>query len=286
MRWSFSLLVRIIVALIIIVVVSIAINHWEGTWIAVFYTTVLALFPNEIRSVLNKFLKGGTNSRIRVTCSYHFRIMNSNYSYLLVDEHKDNIYRPVGGVYKYDSMMDVAAEFEAEYDGLHGVVDDTENDLRLIIGHKQEKKFFDWFASKVHRETINNLSREFREELLDSKILDSNAFKKLTYSYVGSCKEQSFHEKLGIPQVQYYDVVSVQLSEDQQSILKKVARVVHGKDKPAYIFATQEEITRGYAEYNGEHYNISSSAKLILVRNASSLDKDSRLTGTYSTSIS
>lgn len=286
MKHRLSLLIRTVVALIIIVIVSFAISHWDGKWIGVFYATILAIFPSEIKSAFNKYLKSGANSRTRVTCSYHFRIMNSNYSYLLIDEHKDNVYRPVGGVYKYDSLLDVATEFEGVYDGLYGVVDDTENDLRLIIGHRHEKKFFDWFASKVHRETINDLTREFREELLDSKILDPNFFKKLTYSYVGSCKKQSVHEKLGIPQIQYYDIVSVQLNEDQQSALKKAAKIVHGQNKSTYIFATQEDISRGYAEYGGVRYDISSSAKLILVQNASSLSKDSRLTGIYSPKIS
>lgn len=265
---------------------SIAINCWDGKWIGVFYTTILALFPNEIKFVFGKCLDLKAGSRTRVTCAYHFRIMNSNYSYLLIDEHGDNIFRPVGGVYKFDSVLDIATEFEGEYDGMRGLVDDTENDLRLVIGHRKVKKFFEWFSSGVHRETINDLTREFREELLDTGILDANSFKKLTYSYVGSCKEQSTHEKLGVSQIQYYDIVSVQLNtEEQKAALKKAAKTMQGKNNIKYIFATQEDISRGYAEYNGEHYNISPVAKLILVKNAGVLDKDSRLVSTYSPAV-
>ena len=128
MKQRLNLRIRICIAVMIIVAVSIAINYWDGRWIGVFYTTILALFPNEIKSVFGKFLKFGENIRIRVTCAYHFRIMNSNYLYLLIDEHEDKIFRPVGGVYKFDSTLDIATEFEGEYDGMRGLVDDTEND--------------------------------------------------------------------------------------------------------------------------------------------------------------
>jgi hypothetical protein len=285
MKQRLNLRIRICIAVMIIVAVSIAINYWDGRWIGVFYTTILALFPNEIKSVFGKFLKFGENIRIRVTCAYHFRIMNSNYLYLLIDEHEDKIFRPVGGVYKFDSTLDIATEFEGEYDGMRGLVDDTENDLRLVIGHRREKRFFEWFTSGVYRETINDLTREFREELLDTGILDANCFMKLTYSYIGSYKEQSTHERLHIPQIQYYDIVNVTLDDDQKDALKKAAKVPEGKRMPKYTFATSDDIIRGYIEYNGERYDISPTAKLILAKNATSLNKDSRLGSTYAPKV-
>lgn len=137
--------------------------------------------------------------------------MYANCLYLLVNEHHDNIFRPVGGVYKFETELNIAEKFEGEYDGIHGVVEDTENDLRLIISTQKLKNFSEWFASRSHRETISNLTREFCEELIETDILDASFFKgkKLTYVYVGSCREESINEQLKIPQVQFYDVVNV-----------------------------------------------------------------------------
>jgi len=168
---------------------------------------------------------------------------------------------------------------------MRGLIDDTENDLRLVIGHRKEKRFFDWFASRDHRETINDLTREFREELLDTEILDVKCFKKLTYSYVGSFREESTHEKLHIPQIQYYDIVNVILDEDQKGALKKAAKVPEGQRVPTYIFVTSNDIIRGYIKYKEECFEISPTAKLILVNNAENLSRDPHLGSTYSTKI-
>lgn len=54
---------------------------------------------------------------------------------------------------------------------------------------------------------------------------------------------------------------------------------------PKYTFATSDDIIRGYIEYNGERYDISPTAKLILAKNATSLNKDSRLGSTYAPKV-
>lgn len=274
---------RIVGALIIIGAVSYAIHIFGNGWISIFYSTILALFPDKIKSLWNWMLElFPRKGQVRVTCTYYFRIMFANY-FLLIDEHGEGLYRPVGGVYKYHREFDIHTAFEGTYDGILGAIDDTENDLRLKIGANKVKEFFKWFESCSERETIDDLTREFKEELIDTRILPPDLFvgKKLTYSYVGSLRESSVNSLLNIKQIQNYDIVSVQLSEAQEKAIKRLAKTTPGQDKPRYIFATEEEILQGYCNRSMEVLNISKRSKCILVSEMSSLDKIDKLKKTY-----
>jgi len=209
--------------------------------------------------------------------------MYANY-YLLVDEHNENLYRPVGGVYKYHKDLDVGTDFEGIYDGILGPIDDTENDLRLKISARKVKDFFRWFETGSNRETIRNLIREFREELITTEILPPEEFvgKKLSYSYIGSHREKSLNPLLNIKQIQNYDVVNALLSESQVNAIKKLAKAPLGQENPPYIFATQEEIMQGYCNRAmGGLHNISKTSRYIVISEVASLDKKDSLKGTY-----
>lgn len=276
-------IVRILLALVIIGAVTCAIYFFNNGWISIFYSTLLAVFPDKIKAFRDwvlEMLLG--NRQVRVTCTYYFRIMYANY-YLLIDEHNENLYRPVGGVYKYHKDFDVSSEFEGTYDGILEPIDDTARDLRLIISGRKTKKFFKWFESETNRETIGNLTREFSEELIRTGILPSEAFigKKLTYCYIGSHRESSRNSILNIKQIQNYDIVSVQLSDSQENAIKKLTKPTPEKDKPSYIFATQDEIIQGYCNRDMGIRNISKTSKYILISGSSSLDKRDALKGTY-----
>ncbi len=263
---------------------SYAIHFFDNGWFGIFYSTILALFPNEIKSLWSRLLElQPRNAQIRVTCAYYFRIMYANY-YLLVDEHNENLYRPVGGVYKYHKDLDICTEFEGTYDGILGSIDDTENDLRLRISARKVKNFFKWFETGPKRETIRDLTCEFREELISTGILPSEASidKKLIYSYIGSHRENSLNSILNIKQIQNYDVVNVQLSEAQEIAMKRLTKVALGQGKDRYIFATQEEIMQDYCNRSmGKLYNFSKTSKYIVVSEAFSFDKKDSLKGTY-----
>lgn len=279
---NFKNIVRIFFVLGIISAVSLAIYYFNNGWISIFYSSLLAVFPDKVKAFYDWVLEQLYNGQVRVTCTYYFRIMYANY-YLLIDEHNENLYRPVGGVYKYHQDFDVSSEFDGTYDGILEPIDDTAHDLRLIISSRKTKKFFQWFESETSRETIRNLTREFREELITTGILPSEAFigKKLIYSYIGSHREGSRNSLLNIKQIQNYDVVSVQLSETQENAIRKLTKTTPDKDKPSYIFATQEEIIQGYCNRDMGLRNISKTSKYILIGGSSSLGKRDALKGTY-----
>lgn len=279
-----SRVIRAVIAIFIILATSYAINRFDNGWIGIVYATVLAFFPSEIKALVKKVIGFTYSKQTRVVCSYLFRIMYANKFYLLVDERGENVYAPVGGVYKFDATnLDIGVTFEGEYDGIHGTSDDTENDLRLKISSRKVKDFFQWFDNGKNRENASNLLREFREELIDTEILDADLFKMLTYSYIGSHKSASKHSSLGIPQILRHDIFSVQLTDKQQAAVKKCARQTQGHI--AYIFATQEEIEQGYFDHGSGIHKISPAARLVVVSNASELNKDSGLKRIYTAKL-
>lgn len=280
-----SRIIRTTIAVLCCVVISVAIILLNNGWVSLFYATVLAFFPNEIKQFVGTVYRYFVNRRVRITCSYLFRIMYAN-KYLLVDERGMNVYSPVGGVYKYQSKdIRVDIEFEGEYDGLHGMGDDTEDDLRLIISSRKSKAFFYWFETGEKRENVKNLTREFREELIDSKILPKDsvdAFKKLSYAYIGSHEEKGKNSYLGLPQIQKNDIFCILLTDDQKIALKRLSKLRTESEKPRFIFASSEEIDQGYCDHDGFRCVIASTANLIVANKASTLTKNDKLKGVYS----
>lgn len=278
-----TLLIRTVVAILIIIAVSLVICYFDNKWISSLYAITLALFPDEIKTSVKKLFNTPSDSRTRVVCAYLFRIMCANKYYLLVDERGENMYVPVGGVYKFDNNFDIGQMFEGESDVVHGINDDTDHDLRLTISSRLVDAYFNWFEQGTHRENVNDLTREFREEVIDTGLLPKSLFSRLTYVYIGSHKVEQKNERLRIPEILRHDVFCVQLSEEQQIAIKKLLKTAPQNCK--YILATQEEIASGSCDRGGVQCNISSAAKLVLVNNVSALYKVASLKGTYSPKI-
>ena len=175
------LLYKIIFGILILVCVTAIAIIFQQPWFLVLYNTVLALFPSEIKKFFNKIPNA---KRIRISCSYIFKIETSGHYLLVKDEQGRNNFHPVGGVYKYDpDSIDIAERFEGEYDGLFDDGSDTRYDLRITIDRKKFKKFKKWFCTEKQRENTNDLSREFKEELIDRNILPEDVFEHIKYKY-------------------------------------------------------------------------------------------------------
>lgn len=61
----------------------------------------------------------------------------------------------------------------------------TKRDYRLLVISKDLRNFVKSFERTPYRENINNLGREFQEELFTTNILDKNSFGDLSYKYCG-----------------------------------------------------------------------------------------------------
>lgn len=230
------------------------------------------IIPSEIKNffgrIWNKLFSG---KLVRVSFAYLFRVQYNGLYLLVKDEQGRNTYHPVGGVYKYyPEKIDIAEEFGGEYDGLHGMTQDTENDLRLKIDKAKLTHFIEWFKKGESRENWENLSREFFEELIERGVLSENDFKTISYTYIGSHMTKSRNKELRMPQVHHFDIFDIHLTNPQKGQLKQLRK----KQSLEYLFASDDDIEKGYVFFAGNRYRIAEPSEYILVKNGSKLEKE------------
>ena len=189
---------------------------------------MIKLIPDEFKGV----------TQIRVSCAYLFRIKIDDTYLLTKDEQGRDTFQPVGGVYKYldDAIL---SRFNATQCTRFGFTSDLDGDLRLIVPRKDIKKFHKWYNKEIsqERETIHNLFREFKEELLDRiPQLNPQTFTKLRYKYCGQHIHPSRY--LNDMQIHYADVVEIIFSREQ---LREML-ALKNQESGLYRFATREEI--------------------------------------------
>lgn len=259
---------KIILVLVIIVIVSLLSYFFEQVWILLLYSTIISLFPGEIKNIFSHIFSA---KQIRISYSYIFRIEVNGYYLLVKDEQGRNNYHPVGGVYKFNSEeVDISDDFEGSYDGLFNDTEDTQDDLRLIIKKNKLKKFKKWFSKEIQREILCDLSREFREELLERKILSIDIFKNIKYKYAGSYTSKSYNDILKMNQVRHYDIIDLKLTNIQKKYLKEINKA----PTDLYLFATKNNIENGCIESGGNRYEIANYTKLILIGSPYKLSKE------------
>lgn len=258
-------------AFIIIIVVSLISTICQENLILLLYTTILALFPSEIKSLFSNCSK---DKQLRLSYSYLFNIQVGNCYLLVKDSQGRNQYQPVGGVYKYDAnQVDINDLFHGTSDGLFTDSKFSSNELRIIINKNKLNDFNTWFKSYQNRETIENLGREFKEELIDSNILDGYIFEEIKYKYVGSFTEKGVNSSLKLPQIRHFDIVGFKPTNAQRTYLENLMKQTSFQ----YVFASKQDIENGFIQFAGHRYNIAEHAKLILVGTSSKLNEESHV---------
>ena len=190
---------------------------------------------SERKLIRGKFIKGET--LIRISFAYLYRIKVNN-NYLLVKNARGTgKYQPVGGVYK------MLGSERIELKNLYHVVDDdkvpldksSKDDYRLQLPCKYLRRFVRRFNSpKASRERIDNVSREFKEELGD--VITWN---KIEYRYCGRhMTDLKYSDHFQCYELLLADVVELLPTDNQIEDLKKM--MLHPSDY--YHFATTEEI--------------------------------------------
>lgn len=182
---------------------------------------------------------------IRFSCAYLFRIKVDDTYFLIKDEQRRNKFQPIGGVYKFtdSSIIDT---FEATQCFKFRHNKDLSNDLRIIVPRHKARSFYRWYQKQTGRENIENLYREFKEEIIDRIVLPSEylaAFKEISYRYCGENIVASTYvenEKTHQLRLQLHiaDIVELILTNEQLNIL----RILKSEPSPLYKFATEEEI--------------------------------------------
>ncbi|MBB6324740.1 hypothetical protein FHS59_000355 [Algoriphagus iocasae] len=168
------------------------------------------------------------NKYIRFSLSglYKIQIPDSNTYLLVMNRRIENQLQPVGGVYKRYASTD--AQFQEwgfkpdnSKNGLD--VDKYSNgDLRFMVMGKHVIDVLKWFESQKGRETEPR--REFKEELIDTNILDQKTFahchQQLIRRYSTDLKWSDF---FGCYEILIYDIFELLPNEDQKTALIQLA---------------------------------------------------------------
>ena len=192
-------------------------------------------------------------------------------------------YQPVGGVYKFtdSEKLELKNRYQVKDDNKIPIDQSSRNDYRLRMENKYLRRFVRRFDRKAQREKIDNLSREFIEELVEKGILN---WTQITYRFCGRyMTELRYGEHFQIYELLLADVVELLPTPEQEEDLMTLTK----QQSSLYCFATEEQISSlgidtdkgGLKEIIGDH------TKRILQKNEGQLIKLSNGGQVYTVSI-
>ena len=188
----------------------------------------------ERRKIINQ------DTVIRVSFAYLFRIKFSDKYFLVPNTHHTGKYQPVGGVYKFEERerMTLTDSFHIIDDQKIPITESSRNDYRLQMKNKYLRRFVKRFEKGINRESISDLSREFREEMVKTGLVN---WTSITYRYCGrKYSDIKFSEPFQIYELHLADVVELIPTPEQLKDLDELFK----KKSNKYIFATTEQIKK------------------------------------------
>lgn len=215
-----------------------------GIFIPYLLPCIVDLTDNESwKSSQRKLKRAGVlqdNTIIRISFAYLFRIKIDG-KYFLVPNKRTKRYQPVGGAYKFrkEEADYLSRNIPVEDDDRIPIDKITKYDYRLLVKNKDLRKFIKRFNNTEHRENVNDLSREFCEEIFSSGILDKKAFGILKYRFCGRHMTKVQYGSI----FEHYelllaDVIEVKLSEEQEQLFRNLMQ----KKSDQYCFVNANEI--------------------------------------------
>lgn len=217
--------------------------------IAIAYTlqalerSVQDLFDTTNWKVSQRKLKRGgfisDKTIVRISFAYLFRIKIGDKYLLVKNERGTGKYQPVGGVYQFKrgEQNELRNKYQVKDDNKIPIDESSRNDYRLRLENKYLRKFVRHFDQKARRENVNNLAREFREELVETGILN---WQKITYRFCGRhMTELHFGEHFQMYELLLADVVELLPTAEQEKDLTQLME----QYSELFRFATADEIT-------------------------------------------
>lgn len=178
-------------------------------------------------------------TEVRISFAYLYRIKVGNRYFLVKNSRGTEKYQPVGGVYKfnYSEKGLLKKRFHVMDDNKVPIDDSSRDDYRLRMENRFLLEFVDCFnRPDADRENIKNVGREFKEELVDSGILNWDTIR---YRYCGRhMSELKFGEHFQIYELLLADVVELQPTKQQLLDLQRLME----QESDQYYFASREEI--------------------------------------------
>lgn len=176
---------------------------------------------------------------IRISFAYLFRIKIADKYLLVKNERGTGKYQPVGGVYQLteNEKLELKNLYKVKDDNKILIDESSRNDYRLRLENKYLRKFVKRFNHKAKRENIENLSREFKEELIDKDIVNWN---EISYRYCGRhMTDLHWGQHFQCYELLLADVVELLLTSNQE---KDLTYLITQNSSDNFKFATAEEI--------------------------------------------
>ena len=173
-----------------------------------------------------------------ISFAYLYRLKVANKYLLVKNSRNTGKYQPVGGVYQLteNEKLYLKNRFQVKDDDKILIDESSKNDYRLRMENTYLRSFMRRFNGRAERETINDISREFKEELVDAGILN---WTQIKYRFCGRyMTELRYEEHFQIFELQLSDVVELIPSIEQERDLLNLMRMSSEK----YKFATASEI--------------------------------------------
>ena len=243
-----------------------------GITIPYFLSSMIDLSDNKSwKNSQRKLKRAGLihkDTKIRISFAYLFRIKVDG-KYFLVQNVRTKKYQPVGGAYKLEpkEAQYLSEKIPVEDDDRIPIDTTTIGDYRLYVKNKDLRKFIKRFDKTPYRENINNLSREFKEELFTTNILDKDTFGDLIYKYCGRhITDVEYGDFFECYELLLADIIEVRLTDKQEELFRKLME----KTDNQYIFAKFNEIKTGGVKHgtNDLKDNIANHAPKILSENS------------------
>ncbi|WP_270087087.1 SMODS-associated NUDIX domain-containing protein [Sphingobacterium sp. SYP-B4668] len=164
--------------------------------------------------------------RFSISGLYKIKIPDSNNYLVVLNRRIENQLQPVGGAYKrYGDESLFNSWSYAPDNKKNGLdVDKTSNeDLRFTVLGKNVLDVLKWFDKGQERETEPR--REFKEELLDTGIMDFSLFSHFNHRHIRRySKNLIWSDYFNCYEILVFDVFELLPNEEQKEALRKIAK--------------------------------------------------------------
>lgn len=178
------------------------------------------------------------NMDIRFSMSglYKIQIPGTNKYLLVFNRRIENQLQPVGGAYKRygdDSLFNLCGYRPDNAKNGLDVDEKSQSDLRFMMRAKCTVNILNWFEKGKERET--DPRREFKEELLDTGILDPKIFQHFNHKHIRRySKNLSWSDYFSCYEILIYDIFELLPNEEQKQALTSLLK-------------QETDLTKGYA---------------------------------------
>lgn len=229
-----------------------------------------------------KLKRGGfisDSTIIRISFAYLYRIKVADKYLLIKNERGTGKYQPVGGVYKLkeNETIELKNRYHVIDDDKVSIDSSSHDDYRLKLENKYLRKFIKRFNRKAERERVDNLCREFNEELVKTGIVN---WSQITYRFCGRhMTEIKFKNHFQSYELLLADVVELMPTKEQEKDLQ----ILLANNSENYYFSTAKEIMSLGIDTETSHLveSIADHTQKILQENEGQLMKISNVGDIY-----